>query len=135
MHGKRKIRKGIIAQAPAYDAVSIASPHDGDTIFDDDGIVSVQILLTPMAALRSDERIVLYLDGNVVEGAEAGVFVLRDMARGEHSLQAMIVDGGGKTVRQSPVVRFRLWRSSGQGEMSGGSGGGVDVLPEMGRQG
>lgn len=102
--------------APPYDAISIASPHQGETVFDDEGIVPVQILITPIAALRSGEQIVLYLDGNVVEGADIGVFVLRNIERGEHILQAVIMDVNGAVIRSSSTVRFRLWRS-GQSEL------------------
>lgn len=67
------------------------------------------ILLTPVASLRPGEQVLVNFDGAVLENAGLGAFTLRGVARGEHVLQAAVVDADGNQVRLSNPVRFRRW--------------------------
>ncbi|HEY3392725.1 MAG TPA: DUF4124 domain-containing protein [Lacipirellulaceae bacterium] len=100
------------AAAESYRDLEIWKPADGDSIVNTGGTVEVRIRLDP--ALQRQHSVNLYFDGRLVENFPAGSLehMLRDVPRGQHSLVAVILDGSGKRLQESPVVRFNVRQES-----------------------
>lgn len=92
-----------------YEAIEIVQPQDGSTVFDNSGHVEVQIRVSPGAELAPGDRMMLFLDEHAVvpEGQ-----ALEHVERGEHRLQARILDNSGRSVIESKPIKFYLWQAS-----------------------
>jgi len=98
-----------VAQPPAapgvtYRLLEISQPENDASFFNSDATVPVRIRLEP--ALAEGDTMRLFLDGNRVEGADNALeFTLENLARGTHSIMAMIRDAKGvEKIRSQPVV-------------------------------
>jgi len=91
--------------------IAIVSPGNDTTVFDNEGTVPVHIDLSP--ALRNDAatHIELLLDGIQVEHKD-GEFILTGVERGEHLLQARVVDANDNTLVESEPIKFYMWQAS-----------------------
>lgn len=97
------------ATAATAASIRITSPANEETIHDNSGNVSVSV----EAELRSRQVIRLLLDGAPAAPDHDGKhFSLNGIDRGEHTLEAMILDGEGRTVAVSPTVTFYVWQAS-----------------------
>lgn len=98
--------------APAYVSVRIVQPAKDATIFDNAGNMEVTVALSP--ELRSDvgDRIAVILDGRQAAVQAAAQFKLSGIARGEHTLEAQVVDGRGNILAASDPVKFHMWQAS-----------------------
>lgn len=99
---------GAAAQPPA--PIAITSPADGETVHDNPGNVRVTLSIQAAAgtpALRP-----------LVDGKPHGpdrrttAFVLEGVDRGQHVLQVLLLDAGGKAIAASQPVTFHVWRAS-----------------------
>jgi hypothetical protein len=93
------------AAAPvAYTSLEIWQPENGQSYFEADATVSVRIRSEP--AVAPDDQLLLYLDGQRVEGPTNSLdYSLSNLERGAHSLTAQILDARGKEkIRSQPVV-------------------------------
>ena len=93
------------AAAPvAYTSLEIWQPENGQSFFEADATVSVRIRSEP--AVAPDDQLLLYLDGQRVEGPTNSLdYSLSNLERGAHSLTAQILDARGKEkIRSQPVV-------------------------------
>lgn len=94
--------------APAtvnYTSLEIWQPESGASFFEADTTVSVRIRSEP--AVSPDDRLLLFLDGKLVEGAADNAidYSLSNLERGAHSVTAQIIDVNGKEkIRSQPVV-------------------------------
>lgn len=95
--------------AAPYETVAVVQPADQQTVFSNDGAVTVTVAVSP--DLHAGDQVVLLLDGAVVARQASGRFQLSGLDRGGHSLQARIVSGG-RTVLASAPVGFYLWHAS-----------------------
>jgi hypothetical protein len=86
-----------------YRALEFVSPQNEESFFGADATVAVQLRSEP--ELATGHRVVLYLDGRQVgEGYE---HTLADLARGAHSLTAVIFDDqGNERMRSAPRVFY-----------------------------
>jgi hypothetical protein len=98
-----------VAQPPAapgvtYRLLEISEPANDASFFNSDATVPVRIRLEP--ALAEGDTMRLFMDGNRVEGADNALeFTLENLARGTHSIMAMIRDAKGvEKIRSQPVV-------------------------------
>jgi hypothetical protein len=83
--------------------IAIVSPRSGDAVGDAEGRVPV----TLNASLANGERVRLLLNGIVVPAAGQGDrVVLMNVERGEHRLEAEVVDDNGAVVATSVPVTF-----------------------------
>lgn len=99
------------AAAPEPFKVSITQPEDHGTVRDNTGSVYVNGRITPM--FERGLRVRLVVDGQPVgEPQNNAVFILRDMDRGEHTLQMELFDQSGKLIAASPVTTFYLHRTT-----------------------
>ncbi len=101
-----------VRTAPAYTSIAIVQPANEATVFDNAGKVEVKVALSPAPDLDAGDRIALLLDGQQAALQSATQFRLSGVVRGEHRLEARIVDGNGNTVIASAPVKFHLWQAS-----------------------
>jgi hypothetical protein len=92
------------AAAVRYQSLEIWQPENGESFFGADATVDVRLRSEP--SLASGDRLLLYLDGKLVEGAEDSYeHVLANLERGAHSLAAVILDEkGSEKIRSEPRV-------------------------------
>jgi len=94
----------VAVPAPVqYTALEFVSPQNEESFFEAAPTVAVQLRSEP--ELATGHRVVLYLDGQQVgEGYE---HTLVDLARGAHSLAAVIYDDqGNERLRSAPRVFY-----------------------------
>ena len=90
--------------AVQYQSLEIWQPENGETFFGADATVNVRMRSEP--SLAANDRLLLYLDGKLVEGApNAYEHTLANLERGVHSMAAVIVDEkGNEKIRSEPRV-------------------------------
>ena len=87
-----------------YQSLEIWKPESGESFFGADATVNVRMRSEP--SLVSGDRLLLYLDGRLVEGDPTSYeYTLANLERGEHSLAAVILDDkGNEKIRSQPQV-------------------------------
>ncbi|MEO3678085.1 DUF4124 domain-containing protein [Rheinheimera sp. FR7-31] len=91
--------------------VEIVQPEHQGTVRDNTGSVYVSGKISPM--FERGLRVRLLIDGNAkTEPQNNAVFILRDIERGEHTLQMELFDQNGKIIAVSPITTFYLHRAS-----------------------
>ena len=91
--------------------VEIVQPEDQGTVRDNTGSVYVSGKISPM--FERGLLVRLLVDGKAqTEPQNNAVFILRDIERGEHTLQMELFDKTGKIIATSPVTTFYLHRAS-----------------------
>lgn len=99
------------ATEPAYTAFAIASPVDGQTLWNTGGGLEVLVELTP--ALQPGHRLDVDLDGRRIElGGDGPKLTVPDVYRGLHTLHAVIVNDRDEAVLRSPGVTFTVQQTS-----------------------
>jgi len=96
--------------SPAYQC-QVVAPANDDT-FSNAQSVSTSVQVAP--ALQNGDQVFLLMDGARVPGfpAQGGSFTISPIDRGQHTLQAVVQDQGGKVVCQSPNVSFTVLQPS-----------------------
>jgi len=94
---------------PTYKAFSIVEPQDDEAIRANNGSIGLRMNLAP--GLRGGHEIAITLDGQQM-GTRASTlsFQLNNLSRGEHVLQAAVLDGEGKSLISTAPVRFYILR-------------------------
>ncbi|TFH87793.1 DUF4124 domain-containing protein [Billgrantia azerbaijanica] len=95
-----------------YDRFRIATPADEETLpTGAAGNVAVELAIVP--PLREDHRVRLLLDGRVSQSAlHTDAFLLNNLPRGEHVLQAELLDAGGEVRHRTEPVTLYVQRAS-----------------------
>lgn len=97
---------------PAYQ-LRIISPSDDESIWVNNGNVSVSIIVEPQLDPERGDLIQLQLDGENTGAPQASTsFQLSNISRGSHNITAMVTDNTGATMASSPTVTFHLHRTS-----------------------
>jgi len=95
-----------------YTTFRIEQPEDGETL-PTGAAGNVQVTLAIEPALRPDHKVRLLVDGRVSQSAlHARVFMLTDLVRGEHTLQAELLDAQGRVRHRSAPVTLYVQRAS-----------------------
>ena len=96
---------------PVYELVQILSPADQGTVRDNEGRVTVRTETRP--PLRDGHALALLVDGEPHGQPQRGYsFELTDIHRGEHSVQAVVIDGAGEPVAESEPHVFYMHQAS-----------------------
>jgi len=92
------------AASVQYQSLEIWQPENGESFFGADATVNVRLRSEP--SLAGSDRLLLYLDGKLVEGASNSYeHTLSTVERGVHSLAAVILDDkGNEKIRSEPRV-------------------------------
>ena len=102
---------GAFAQEiPGYN-LDIGAPGNDATVFDDNGDVMVRVTVVP--DLAKGDQVELLLDGMPVAPPTTSLdFPLYGILRGQHLLQARIIDATGNVGSISPSSSFNVWETS-----------------------
>ncbi len=97
---------------PIYRNFEIWKPGNEETIANSGGQVTVNVRIEPY--LQSGHSLFLYLDGRPVEGYPGNTtsFELREVARGTHSVTAVVQDRRGNRVQETTSVTFTVRQES-----------------------
>ncbi|MFI3244943.1 MAG: DUF4124 domain-containing protein [Ferrimonas sp.] len=94
--------KAASQSAPSYQ-LQFLTPENGATIRNSLGQVPFSLQLHP--ELQGDQRLQLLLDGQVVRTlGNSGSFILEQVERGEHQLQARVIDKNGKVLASTSSI-------------------------------
>ena len=102
------------ACAPASAAqVAILAPVQQETIHDNSGTLAVEVKVEPPIDTEKGTSIRILLDGKRAAPDSPGMsFTLQGLERGEHWLQALLIDRQGQTLSVSDTVHFTMWQAS-----------------------
>jgi hypothetical protein len=93
--------------------VAILVPVQQDTIHDNSGTLAVKLKVEPPIDPEKGTSIRLLLDGKPAAPDSPGMnFTLQGVERGEHWLQALLIDRQGQTLSVSETVHFTMWQAS-----------------------
>jgi hypothetical protein len=96
-----------------YQAMVITQPENGAGLNNGAGDVDVSVSLVPPLRTDLGHGLTITMDGRPVLQNSARMNVaLADVDRGEHVLEAFVVNASGQVVFQSAPVRFSLQRTS-----------------------
>ena len=92
-----------------YESLTVASPGAEEHLWNIDGVLTVSLALSP--ALRPGHRLRVYYDGEAqtVSGVR---FQLTNVHRGEHNLQAEVLNERGHLLIRSQPSRFYVHQTS-----------------------
>lgn len=97
--------------APVNFKVIIAAPSNEETVRENTGSVYVTTRITPR--FKAGFKVQLLVDGAPHgDPSNSTTFALREVDRGEHTLQAKLFDANNKLVSVSPVSTFFMHRAS-----------------------
>jgi hypothetical protein len=107
----------VLAQAPSsessdYRVLSIIRPANGETLFDNNGNVNVQVRLAPTLRITAGDTLMLRVDDKPATPASTTQLQLHAIERGTHTLQASIVDSHGELLITSAPITFYLFHAS-----------------------
>lgn len=89
-----------------YRGLAISSPANDESIWGSGGKVMIQVKLP--GPLAPGDRLQVSVDGKAQPIMAGTALVLSGVDRGEHSLQARIVNSKGKVMASSAVTRFHM---------------------------
>jgi len=92
-----------------YQSLSISAPASEEVLWNIGAVLDVSLSVNPK--MRPGHRLRVYFDG-VPQEVTSLRFRLNEVYRGEHNLQAEIVDSDGKLMIRSETVRFYVQQSS-----------------------
>ncbi len=93
--------------------VAILAPAQHDTIHDNSGNLQVDVAVEPPTLLQDRMSIRILLDGKRASPDSPDMsFALEGVERGEHWLQALLIDRQGQTLAVSATVYFTMWQAS-----------------------
>ena len=96
-----------------YQSMVITQPENGAGLNNGAGDVDVSVSLIPPLRTDLGHGLTITMDGNPVLQNSARMNVaLADVSRGEHTLEAFVVNAQGQILFQSAPVRFSVQRTS-----------------------
>ncbi len=102
---------GTFAEGSIYTNFEIMQPENDQTIRNDEGNVSVGLLLTP--GLAEGHSLQIFIDGTKVDGTMRSTqFNLKGLSRGSHTLKVSVVDDQDNTLAEASGVVFHLRKSA-----------------------
>lgn len=96
----------------AYKSLTISSPKNDETIWDNTGNVTVVYSLEPKLKSKSGHRMVVLVDGQALDPLKDTKVQLENVERGTHNLQARIIDADGDLLIESGQTAVHLHRQS-----------------------
>tara|TARA_B110000090_G_C13217382_1_gene383395 strand:- start:145 stop:663 length:519 start_codon:yes stop_codon:yes gene_type:complete len=90
--------------------VVITQPKSNATIRNNTGSVHINGAVKPI--FKQGFNIQLYLDGKAQKSPQShGVFLLKNVDRGEHQIKMSLIDKKGKVIATSPLTTFYMHRA------------------------
>jgi hypothetical protein len=102
-----------IAAAASAAPVEIVAPTQKSTVHNNAGDMTVAVKVDPPLDQQEGTAIRILLDGKpAAPDAASLTFALTGVDRGQHFLQALLIDRQGRTLSVSDTVYFTLWQAS-----------------------
>ncbi len=92
-----------------YDSISVASPSAEETLWNIEGVLSVNVSLSP--GLQSGHQLRVYFDGNP-RLVQSTSFQIEEVWRGVHNLQVEVIDETGQLMIRSQTNRFYVQQNT-----------------------
>ena len=92
-----------------YQTIEVVAPAPEETLWNIEGVLNVALNIEP--ALRPADRLRVYFDGAMREVSSRN-FQLQEVYRGQHTIQAEIVDQDGNLMGRSLPNRFYVQQNS-----------------------
>jgi len=92
-----------------YTSLEFVEPESEQTLWNIGGVLNVTLSLTP--TLKAGDRVRVYYDGEPMD-VNGTTFRIREVYRGEHNLQAEIVNPQGELLIRSEPTRFYVQQTS-----------------------
>lgn len=106
-------KKKPVESTASYTMLKITSPANEETLRENAGDITVDVTMNPPLQTQAGHKILVEMDGKPIADPGTSLqFVLKNVDRGTHSLQASILDAAGNTLIQSPNITFYLKRHS-----------------------
>ena len=97
--------------ATGYETLAVLQPASGETLWGTGGQVEIAIGISP--DLQPRHRLALYLDGELADSPiHATRFAIEAVPRGEHTVQAVILDEADRELLRSAPVTFHVQQTS-----------------------
>jgi len=99
-------------EAFSYQSVKIISPTQSQVLWSTGGLVKVTVSVRPN--LRRGDTLMIYLDGKMIEGLTGNKreLELKEVYRGDHTLQVEIRDASGNVIGKGSSVTFTVKQTS-----------------------
>lgn len=97
------------AQTFSYESIEISSPAAEETLWNIGGVLDVTLAVQP--SLQPGHRVRVYFDGTP-QIVSSLTFQLQEVYRGEHNLQAEVLDEYGNLMGRSQPSRFYVQQNS-----------------------
>lgn len=95
----------------AYDTLAVLQPASRETLWGTAGRVEIAVGIFP--DLQPRHSLALYLDGALAElGIHTTGFAIEDVPRGEHTVQAVVLDEADRELLRSAPVTFFVQQTS-----------------------
>ena len=109
---RERSEEGVAAtepDRPLYESLDIGSPAEEETVWNNQGQLTVSLALQP--GLQPGHRVRVFLDGAPTDASSTTV-LLQNVYRGAHTLQAEVIDSNGNMVMRSQPRRFFVQQTS-----------------------
>lgn len=104
---------GLVCASAGAAQIQILAPLQQDTIHDNSGSLAVEVKVEPPIEPKDGTSIRILLDGKPALPDSRGMnFTLQGVERGEHWLQALLINRKGQTLSVSDTVHFTMWQAS-----------------------
>jgi len=102
-------------QEKTYTKLEITSPKEGDSIYDNSGIINIRLSVVPALRAREGDKLVLHMDGQQIDESKRNQFNLNGIEPGKHSFVVVIINKDEKELQRSAPVSLILYRHRGRG--------------------
>lgn len=87
-----------------YEQLTIINPTDNDIM--PNGLVPFDVSINVAPKLQPEHQLQLLIDGILHSSSPKNTFRVNSLSRGQHTLQALILDSSGNQLTQSHVIRI-----------------------------
>ncbi len=101
-------------QEETYTRLEITSPKEGDSIYDNSGIINIRLSVVPALRAREGDKLVLHMDGQQIDESKRNQFNLSGIEPGKHSFVVVVIGKDGKELKRSVPVSLTLYRHRGR---------------------
>jgi len=101
-------------QEETYTRLEITSPKEGDSIYDNSGIINISLSVVPALRAREGDKLILLMDGQQIDESKRNQFNLNGIEPGRHSLVVAIIDKDEKELKRSVPVSLTLYHHRGR---------------------
>jgi hypothetical protein len=98
-----------ITENNTYKKILIKQPNDQETL---QHIEEVKVALSLEPKLKNGDKIIIYLDDKEITQTTNLLFAIKNVERGEHNLQAKIIDKNSTILLASPTITFYVHQTS-----------------------